>query len=383
MGAAGEQRNTAGDKAPSAAFCANTLRYLWNFRRGTLQRFIGRGVKVLCIGQEGPDAEKLRAIGCEVVELKWRLRSLNPVHELAIVRKIHAALKRARPAVVYAFTFKANFAVSLACTRLRIPYVTNVTGLGTAFISEKAAHRAIRRLYSFANGRAHATFFQNPDDLAFFEAIGLSIGRRTALLPGSGVDVAHFSAAPLEGPVRTFVMVSRLIEDKGVREYLEAAQAVKAGRPELRFLLVGPEETDGPGRIGAHEVAAVGAVEYLGELADVRPILEAAHALVLPSYREGMPRTVLEAAAMARIALVSDVEGCRHAIEPGRTGLLFEVRSAEDLARALLAAADLEAAEAAAMSRAARALAETRFAEEFCIAPYEAIFAELTAGGGA
>ncbi|HEX6867029.1 MAG TPA: glycosyltransferase family 4 protein, partial [Caulobacteraceae bacterium] len=334
------------------AFCANTLRYLWNFRRGTLQRFLDKGVAVTCIGQQGPDAEKLRAIGCEVVELTWRLRSLNPVHELTIVRQIHAALKRARPAVVYAFTFKANFAVSLACTALRIPYVTNVTGLGTAFISERAAHRAVRRLYSFANGRAHATFFQNPDDLMFFEQIGLSTGRRKALLPGSGVDVAHFTAPPLEGPVRTFVMVSRLIEDKGVREYLAAASAVRARRPDLRFLLVGPEETDGPGRIGADEVAAFEAVEYLGELADVRPVLAEAHALVLPSYREGMPRTVLEAAAMARIALVSDVEGCRHAIEPGRTGMLFEVRSADDLARALLAAAELEAHEVAAMSRA-------------------------------
>lgn len=375
-----EQQTTARGEAPRAAFCANTLRYLWNFRRGTLQRFIDRGIAVTCIGQAGPDADKLRAIGCEVVELKWRLRSLNPVHELAIVSQIHAALKRTRPAVVYAFTFKANFAVALACARLRIPYVTNVTGLGTAFISQRAVHRAVRRLYSFANGRAHATFFQNPDDLALFERARLSTGRRTAMLPGSGVDVAHFSAPPLEGPVRTFVMIARLIEDKGVREYLHAARTAKAQRPELRFLLVGPEETDGPGRIAAAEVAAFEAVEYLGELSDVRPALEQAHALVLPSYREGMPRTVLEAAAMSRIALVSDVEGCRHAIEAGRTGLLFEVRSAEALATALLAAAALETAEVAAMSRAARTLAQERFAEDLCIAPYEAIFAELTAG---
>jgi glycosyltransferase involved in cell wall biosynthesis len=365
---------------PCVAFCANTLRYLWNFRRSTLQRFLDQGVRVVCIGQEGPDAEKLRAIGCEVTGLDWRLRSLNPVHELGVVRQIHAVLRKTRPAVVFSFTFKANFAVSLACLPLGIPYVTNVSGLGTAFLEQGLAYRLIRRLYGFANGRAFATFFQNNSDVALFRASKLSTGRRMAVLPGSGVDTAHFTAEPLDRPVRTFVMISRLIRDKGVGEYLEAARAAKAQRPDLRFLLVGPEETDGPGRIPADQVRAVSEVEYLGELSDVRPVLTEADCLVLPSYREGMPRTVLEAAAMARPSLVSDVEGCRDAIEPGVTGMLFAPRSAAALSEALLAIAARPAGEIAEMSRAARALAQERFGEELCIAPYEAIFTELTAG---
>lgn len=369
---------------PRVAFCSNTLRYLWNFRRGTIERFLADGVSVLCIGQAGPGADELAALGCEVVALDWRLRSLDPLHEAGVVLRIHAALRRFRPAVVFSFTFKANFAVSLACLPLRIPYVTNVSGLGTAFLSDRPAHRAVRRLYGFANGLAYATFFQNGSDLELFRRSRLSIGRRTALLPGSGVDTERFAFDPVERPARVFVMIARLITDKGVMEYLEAARMARAVRPELRFLFVGPPETDGPGRIPVETVRDYAdAVEYLGELKDVRPALRQAECLVLPSYREGMPRTVLEAASMGRVALVSDVEGCRDAVEGGVTGLLFEARSSKALAKVLLDIADRGPDEIAAMSRAARRMAEERFSEQLCIAPYVSIFETLGRGRAA
>ena len=368
------------DDRPCVAFCANKLFYLANFRRGTIERFLADGVRVVCLGQGGAGAEALEAMGCEVVPLDWKLRSLDPVHELGVVSRISAVLRRVRPTVVFSFTFKANFAVSLACLPLGIPYVTNVSGLGTAFLSNHPKHRVVRRLYGVANGRAHATFFQNPSDLEHFERIKLSIGRRTAVLPGSGVNTSHFAFDPLERPVRAFVMVARLIAEKGVVEYLDAARQARASRPDLRFVLVGPPETDGPGRVPLEQVHSyAGDVDYVGELADVRPALREAECLVLPSYREGMPRTVLEAASMGRVSLVSDVEGCRHAIEDGVTGFLFEARSADSLAGAVLSLADRSAAEVAAMSRAASRMAEERFSERLCIEPYLALFEELGA----
>lgn len=368
------------DDRPCVVFCANKLFYLANFRRGTIERFIADGARVVCIGQGGAGEDTLRAMGAEVEPIDWRLRSLDPRHELGVVAKINAILRRARPRVVFSFTFKANFAVSLACMPLGIPYVTNVSGLGTAFLNEDLKHRLVRRLYGLANGRAHATFFQNPSDKAHFESIRLSTGRRTAVLPGSGVNTDHFAFEPVERPVRAFVMVARLIVEKGVVEYLEAARTAKAARPELRFALVGPAETDGPGRVPLEQVHSFAdAVDYHGELADVRPVLRASDCLVLPSYREGMPRTVLEAAAMGLPALVSDVEGCRHAVENGVTGRLFEARSAGSLAASILALADHEADEIAAMSRAAGRMAEERFSERLCIEPYLAIFEELGA----
>ena len=359
-------------------FCANTLRYLWNFRRGTLERFLAMGTRVVCIGQAGPGAAELAGIGCEVVGLDWRLRSLDPVHELGVVRQIFGVLRRTRPAVVFSFTFKANFAISLACLFLRIPYVTNVSGLGTAFLSERLVHKAVQRLYGFANARAHTTFFQNGSDLALFRRIRLSVGQRTAILPGSGVDTAHFAFEAVDRPVRTFVMIARLIEDKGVVEYLEAARQARTARPELRFLLVGPPETDGPGRVPVELVHSFSdAVEYLGELTDVRPVLREVECLVLPSYREGMPRTVLEAASMGRVSLVSDVEGCRDAIERDVTGHLFEARSADALAEAILMMAAKPVHEVGAMSIAAGRLAEDRFSERLCIEPYLQLYETL------
>ncbi len=366
------------DDRPCVAFCANKLFYLANFRRGTIERFLADGVRVVCLGQGGAGAEALEAMGCEVVPLDWKLRSLDPVHELGVVSRISAVLRRVRPTVVFSFTFKANFAVSLACLPLGIPYVTNVSGLGTAFLSNHPKHRVVRRLYGVANGRAHATFFQNPSDLEHFERIKLSIGRRTAVLPGSGVNTEHFAFDPLDRPVRSFVMVARLIAEKGVVEYLEAARRARSSRPDLRFLLVGPPETDGPGRVPLEQVHSyAGDVDYLGELADVRPALREAECLVLPSYREGMPRTVLEAASMGRVSLVSDVEGCRHAVEDGVTGFMFEARSAESLAGAVLSLAERDAGDVAAMSRAASRMAEERFSERLCIEPYLALFEEL------
>lgn len=366
------------DDRPCVAFCANKLFYLANFRRGTIERFLADGVRVVCLGQGGDGADSLVAMGCEVVALDWKLRSLDPVHELGVVHRINAVLRRVRPSVVFSFTFKANFAVSLACLPLGIPYVTNVSGLGTAFLSNHPKHRVVRRLYGVANGRAHATFFQNPSDLEHFERIRLSIGRRTAVLPGSGVNTEHFAFDPLDRPARVFVMVARLIAEKGVVEYLQAAREARASRPDLRFLLVGPPETDGPGRVPLDQVHSyAGDVEYLGQLSDVRQALRQAECLVLPSYREGMPRTVLEAASMGRVSLVSDVEGCRHAIEPGVTGFLFEARSSASLTRALLSLAEKDGAEIAGMSRAAGRLAEERFSERLCIEPYLALFEEL------
>ncbi len=368
------------DDRPCVAFCANKLFYLANFRQGTIARFLADGFRVVCLGQGGAGAETLEAMGCEVAPLDWKLRSLDPVHELGVVSRINAVLRRVRPAVVFSFTFKANLAVSLACLPLGIPYVTNVSGLGTAFLDDRLSYRLLRRLYGVANGMAHATFFQNAGDRDLFTRLGLSTGRRTALLPGSGVDTDRFAYHPVERPVTTFVMVSRLIREKGVVEYLEAARICRRQRPDLRFLLVGPEETDGPGRVSLEEVATYAPdIDYRGEMKDVRPALLESDCLVLPSYREGMPRTVLEAQAMGRPVLVTDVEGCRDAISPGETGQLFAPRSADAVAAAVLEMAALEGAAVAGLSQAARRLMEDRFAERHCITPYVEIAAGLAA----
>ena len=190
------------------------------------------------------------------------------------------------------------------------------------------------------------------------------------VLPGAGVPLDRFPFHPLKRPVTTFVMASRLAREKGVLEYLEAAERLKRERPGLRFLLAGSPDPSGDG-LSVRDVTSFGtAVEYLGEVADIRPVLLKAECLVLPSLREGMPRSVMEASALGRMAIVSDVKGCRDAIEAGKTGFLCEPRSAASLADAMRRATQLTPSEVAAMSREARALAERRFDERLSTHAY-------------
>lgn len=360
--------------APVVLLCANTLCYLWNFRGSTIQALQDQGFRVVCVGGKDTAEAALTAMDCEVVALDWRQKGLDPFHEFGIVWQLWKMMRRVRPVVCFSFTFKANVDVSLAARLAGIPYVTNVPGLGGAFLRNELRYRLVRRLHGLANTGAYATFFQNATDLGHFHQAGLSAGRRVQVIPGSGVNTKRFPFRPLTGQVTTFLMIARLLRDKGVAEYLVAAAELKHEKPALRFLLAGP-----PDEFDAGDVARMGgAVEYLGELKDVRPALLRSDCLVLPSYREGMPRAVLEAASMGRICVVTDVPGCRDAIAAGKSGILCQPRSASSLAEAMRQASRLRAPTVGAMSRQARELAETRFDEGFCIQPYLAIAETLS-----
>jgi len=216
--------------------------------------------------------------------------------------------------------------------------------------------------------------FQNEEDLSVFRDKGLLGDTPFTQLPGSGVNLKRFQASPLpeDGPF-TFIMIARLLGDKGVREYADACRNLKADGLNVRCLLVGPLGVSNRTAISEQEVRqwqAEGIVEYRGAADDVRPLLEQAHVLVLPSYREGMPRTVLEAAATARPAIVTDVPGCRHAIEPEVTGWLCEVRSADSLAEQMRRVVNMSVSELREAGSAARERMEARFSEEVVVQAY-------------
>jgi len=224
------------------------------------------------------------------------------------------------------------------------------------------------------NRRAQRLFFQNEEDLGVFQSKGMLGDTPYTLLPGSGVNLQRFQASPLpQGGPFTFIMIARLVGDKGVREYADACRQLKADGLDVRCLLLGALGVSNRTAISEQEVRqwqAEGVVEYPGAIDDVRPLIEQAHVLVLPSYREGMPRTVLEAAAMGRPAIVTDVPGCRHAIEPGVTGWLCEVRSAESLAGVMRRVLGMDAAEVQRAGDAARGRMEREFSEELVVGAY-------------
>lgn len=356
-------------------FVANTLFYLDNFRFSTLQAMRDRGMRVICFGSsEGPGdqaRDNLEAAGHVVVPVDWDTRSLNPFSELAVLAKLQQLVRRERPILACSFTFKGNLLTSLVGRINSIAYMTNVSGLGEVFLNDTIVNRMLRRIYGFANAGAMCTFFQNPGDLLTMQAEGLSTGRSTTILPGSGVDLNRFAYRPVDRPIRRFVLVARMMREKGIGEFIAAARMAKTVRPELEFILVGPEDPSPRRAFPAQEIRANAAVvTWHGPASDVVPHLHAADCFVLPSYTEGRPRSVLEAQSTGLPAIVSDVDGNRDAIEPGITGKLFEVRSPEALSAMFLEMADMPASEVARMSAAARQRAINVLDERFCIQPY-------------
>lgn len=267
---------------------------------------------------------------------------------------------------VLGYTIKPVIYGTLAGWLARVPRrYALVTGLGYAFTGSRKGMLTgfIQRLYCLALARAHKVFFQNPDDQALFRDAGiLPAGKPTVVVNGSGVDVAAFEEQALpEGPP-TFLMIGRLLGDKGVREYAEAAERVRSLHPEARFGLVGWID-ENPDAIAQDELdawIANGTVEFYGRLADVRPPIAACTVYVLPSYREGTPRTVLEAMAMGRPIITTDAPGCRETVVDGDNGFLVPVQSVDALVDAMLKFIE-EPSLAQRMGRRSREVAEDNY----------------------
>lgn len=359
---------------------------IWNFRRSLVASLIHEGHRVTVLAPPDARVADLEAAGCRVLPLKMDVRGLNPMADVALLRRFRAIFRRERPDVVLGFTIKNNIFGAMAARSAGVPFVPNVTGLGTAFLSGGMLQRVAEMLYRQAFRKVAVVFFQNDEDRTLFLRRGLVRAGQARLLPGSGIDLAHFAAAPMradaEAPI--FLMVARLLRDKGVLEFVEAARHIKAHSPQARFQLLGPAEAENRTAIRMAEVegwVAEGVVEYLGTEEDVRPFLRAASCVVLPSYREGAPRTLIEASAMARPVIATDVPGCRAVVEADVTGFFCLPRDAESLAMAMRRFLDLEPEARAAMGAAARRKMEAEYDEALVLAAYRAALLALTARG--
>jgi len=361
---------------PVVFLTSNTSWYLYNFRASTIRALREQGNRVICLSPPDDFSQRLvDELGAEHIALPLDGKSTGAVQELRSLRFIWAVMRQYRPDFVFNFTVKMNIYCGLVCALQKIPFANNISGLGTAFIHDSWLFRRVRQVYGLVNRRAQRLFFfQNEEDLEVFRGKGMLGDTPYTLLPGSGVDLQRFQASPLpEGGPFTFIMIARLLGDKGVREYAEACRQLKAEGLDVRCLLVGPLGVSNRTAISEEEVRqwqSEGIVEYPGATDDVRPLIEQSHVLVLPSYREGMPRTVLEAAAMGRPAIVTDVPGCRHAIEPEVTGWLCEVRSAESLVGVMRRVLGMNAAEVQRAGDAARGRMEREFSEDVVVGAY-------------
>lgn len=354
---------------------SNTSWYLYNFRRSTITGLAQLGHRVVCIAPEDAYSQRLESeLGVEYLTLPLDGKSVGLFRELRSLQFIRNTLRRLGPDYVFNFTVKMNIYGGMVCAVRGIPFANNISGLGTAFLHDSWLFRRVRQIYGLVNRRAQHLFFQNEEDLAVFHNSDMLGDTPYTLLPGSGVDLQHFSPSRLPaGTPVIFLMIARLLGDKGVREYAAAASALREKGVNARCLLLGQLGVSNRTAITSEEVNtwhAEGVIDYLGETDDVRPFIEGAHALVLPSYREGMPRTVLEAAAMGRPAIVTDVPGCRHAIEPEVTGWLCKVRDAESLAEQMLRFVLMAPDQRQRAGDAARRRMEDKFSEDVVVQAY-------------
>jgi glycosyltransferase involved in cell wall biosynthesis len=355
-----------------ASRCAWTLH---NFRLPLMHAIKAAGLRVLAIGQP------LRGFELKLARERVAFEAIpvtdvafDPLGDLRLFTHLLRLFRRARPAVVHSFTIRLAIFGTLAARMAGVPVrIVTITGLGHAFTTAGLAVRSITHvLYRVALSQAEVVFFQNTEDRALFISRGLVAANKTRLVPGSGIDLDRFVVQPLPTACvgeLTFVMIARLLREKGVVEYLEAATIVRRTFPRARFVLVGGVDTRNPSSLSSEEQEEVrrsGCVELVGEVDDVRPYIEDSHVVVLPSYREGIPRSLLEGAAIGRALIATDVPGCRDVVEHGHTGLLVPPRDADALAAAMDALLrDVEVVRA--LASAARRRVETTFDQRLVI----------------
>ena len=362
--------------APRIVLTANTAWYLKNFRLGLIRALVERDCEVWVWAPEDRHFQALAEAGATPVHLPINSKGLNPIEDLRLSFAYRRRLRALRPHALLAFTIKPVIYGGLVAGRLGIPYLTTITGLGTAFIRDGWLTRVAEALYRRGTRKATKVVFQNPDDRALFIARGIVEPQRTLLVPGSGIDLQQFQPVPLPSShsgQAIFLLIGRMLRDKGVLEYVDAAHALKAEYPQARFQLLGEADAANRTAISRAQLAAwqaEGVIEYLGESGDVRTQIAAADCVVLPSYREGIPRVLLEGAAMARPLVATDVPGCRAVVREGVNGYLCEARSATALAAAMRRIVAMQPAARSALGREARSGVERDYDERLVIAAY-------------
>lgn len=321
--------------------------------------------------------EKLQSVGCTVKIITINNKGKNILAELSVLIQYFRLFYKERPSAYLGFTVKSYIYGSLAAHILRIPAIGTVTGLGTAFIQVTWVTKVVKILYKVTNRYMAKIFFQNHVDKNLFIEERLADEEKVVVVPGSGINLDKFvvkeivATRAIDKPV--FLFVGRMLKDKGVIEFLDSAIIVRKKYPEAVFQLLGPTDVENETVIKLNQIkewVENGVVEYLGVAVDVRPHIENADCIVLPSYREGIPRTLLEGAAMGRPLIATRSVGCMEVIDEKVTGLLCQPRDSQDLADKMVEFINLTRVERQKMGKAGREKVEREFDEESVIGRY-------------
>ncbi|WP_337920346.1 glycosyltransferase family 4 protein [Vibrio cholerae] len=354
---------------------ANTAWSVFNFRHSLIKELLSSGVELYVIAPEDKFSAKLVDMGCQVLDLPMQAKGVNPIADLGLMLRLLRHYREIKPDFIIHYTIKPNIYGSLAAKLAGIPSLAITTGLGYTFVNQNVVSQVARQLYKFAFRYPKEVWFLNEDDRRAFLEHHLIEPDKAVLLHGEGVNLNHFVPTDKPQPDENirFLLIARMLRDKGVCEFVEAARQIRQRYPNAIFQLLGDCGVPNPSVIGREEIALwekEGIVEYLGTTDDVRPIIAQADCLVLPSYREGIPRTMIESAAMAKPLIVSDAPGCRDVVLDGQTGYLCEVKNAKALAQRCEQFLTLSDSEKQAMGNAGRSFMEAKFDENLVIKQY-------------
>lgn len=348
---------------------------LYKFRKELIEQLLKNRYEVYISLPDGEFVKPLVDLGCVFIDTPMERRGTNPIRDFKLLARYNKMIKEIRPDYIFTYTIKPNIYGGIVAAKCGIPYIPNVTGLGSAIENNNLLSRFVLLLYKYGFRKAEMVFFQNQENLCFFKGKKIVLGKYK-LLPGSGVNLRHFTLQeyPLTDKIN-FVFISRIMKEKGAEEYLEAAKRLKPRYPNVEFHICGFCEEAYEDALEELQQAAI--IDYHGMVKDVRTVLRTMNCVILPSYHEGMSNVLLEAAASGRPLIASDVPGCRETFENKSGGFLVEVRNVEDLIMKIEHFINLPYEKKREMGLAARRYVEEHFDRQKVV---EAYMSELYSG---
>ena len=337
---------------------------LYKFRKELIQALIEQGDKVYISLPYGKLVEPLKEMGCEFIDTPVDRRGINPITDFKLLLAYKKIVKKVEPDLILTYTIKPNIYGGLISRLKKVPYIVNITGLGTAFQGNGILKKVIVALYKVALGRVKNVLFENEGNKQVFIDNHIIKEETAVVMNGAGVNLEEypFTPMPQEGPIR-FLFIGRVMKEKGVDELFEAAKKIKKEYDNVEFDIVGPFEDDYEETV--KKLQQEGIINYYGYQEDVRPFIAKCHCFVLPSYHEGMANTLLEAAAMGRPLITSNIHGCKEAVRDN--GYLCEVRDGRELYRKIIDFIDLTDKQKINMSKISRKVVEHKFDKKIIV----------------
>lgn len=370
--------------------------YAWNMRLSLAKALKKEGYQVIFVSssdesisseETDPSLKDLYRRKLEeefgYFEITIYRKGTNPIGDLQTLYEFYKAYKTIDPDVILHFTVKPNIYGTLAAKLLNKPVINNIAGLGTLFITQSPLTKILKQLYKFSQKNVHRVFFQNHDDKNLFLENSLIQEQQTDLLPGSGIDLQKFSpVTPVVQHPFVFLFIGRLLKDKGIYEYIEAIKIIKQKYDNVEFQILGSLDTANKTSISKEELEQwikAGLIHYLGVSDQVQSVIANADCVVLPSYREGTPRSLLEASSMEKPIITTNVVGCKEVVEDGLNGYLCEVKNPQDLAHKIEKLLQLSEEERQAMGRKGRNKMIQEFDEQIVFDKYITTIEEIVA----